>query len=475
MYHLQLKGRASGLLQGGLVIQGQYQPNSNVSRLQVAFQNVQSSHLGRLPLTDLNGIIEFTETGIRLHDLSFKLRSLPFYLSGEISNVSSQLPSWNLNLHVNTDRLPVVLQVRGDLEDQSISGEVTLLGAVYHFEGAITRDRTGFQMHDLMIDNGYRADAVLQLTDGHYQLRAERDRQSFLFDLNLNNFDIDLQFNINHFKFYQHDITTFARLRMSPIEELWEARDYRFLTNMQTDYLIVNYHPFEDFRASFFISQYGIDEFDAHWGSMGRLTGTVDFDESISVDAEMIISSFSLQELDAIGFRHLPSSLECLVEGKITMVGTIEAPEVHGKMTFSEGKIGTLKFDGGHLEFRGHAPYFRVINSKVRRKGNTLEIRGDIDFALNNIFRKLEVVSTEQIILWNGLDLSSELKASAEQHSIAVGGGGEAPTASDYGPGTLGQRKVEIEYAFDEKRSVSVVAEEERNNPLVTVGPKFKF
>ena len=100
-------------------------------------------------------------------------------------------------------------------------------------------------------------------------------------------------------------------------------------------------------------------------------------------------------------------------------------------------------------------------------------LKGDIDFELENIFQKVKIVSLDQIIIWKGLDISSEIKTRAESRDPRI-------SNTSLSPAPLGasrpESKLEAEYALRDGKSLAVVAKkEESGQQIVTIGPKVRF
>ncbi|PIQ85124.1 MAG: hypothetical protein COV74_10050 [Candidatus Omnitrophica bacterium CG11_big_fil_rev_8_21_14_0_20_45_26] len=476
LYEINLGAELGGMVLGQAQAEGKFKPSDRMSRLKVNLRHAALAPELGIPVTQVNGEFMVEENRIEIKSLSFKLRGLPFHLSGSISGWLQGALQFNLASYVDIDRKPLIVQIAGDLAEESISGEAVLLGAVYQFEGRLRKDDEGFHMDEVDFDNNYRGTGDFLIHEGRYRFRAERELQRFDFNLNLKNFNADLNLNVNHFKFFDHDLTTLAHMSFIPMDAAWQRGAYQFESMMETEYLVFDYHPLDDFHSSFTISQYGIDGLEAVWGGVSKLTGSIDFDDAVTVDGELLINQLDLTGLNSIGFHRMPESLEGTLDGKVRLIGQISRPEIQSRLTFSNGKIGNFKFDNGTIEARGVSPYLRLINSKVMRKGNTFLIRGDIDFELENIFQKVEIVSLDQIVLWKGIDITGELKTISDPRTLRFPAGDHVPTTSDSGPYAAAENKrFEMEYALDKKRSISVVAEDNGEKPLVTVGPKLRF
>ncbi len=474
-FNLAFKGELSGSAAGVVEVHGVVRPETKAGKIELQLDQVHFLPASRIPVSEMSGKVEVSESKIAIEELHFKLRGFPLAVSGEIENVFTPYPKWNLSLKLFKEEKPFRLDVKGDLENQSMEGKMDFLGRLYQFTGSLTADQTGFQLDDIVFDNGYEAYGIFDLKEGHYLIKAEREKQRFSFDLDLSRLNVILDFNLNHLPFFGHDLTTFARLTMDPVESRVQLGDYRFRASIKTDYFIFDFHPLRDFQAEFQISESGVDQLTAHWGNASHLKGSVTFGKAVSIDGMMTIDQFKLEELKYLGAHPMPMSLEGALEGKMRVFGEVERPDISGQLSVHDGKIGDFKYDAATIDFYGEPPYFKLLDSKIMRKDNTFLIKGDIDFTLENIFQKVKIVSVDQIVIWKGLDVSSEIKTRAEArakdpNALNV----PAPiNAATSGPGS---KKVEAEYTIEKGKSLKVVAEEEEGGQqIVTVGPKLRF
>ncbi len=283
--------------------------------------------------------------------------------------------------------------------------------------------------------------------------------------------------NVNHLKIFDHDLTTFAKIKANPLEPAWTEGNKRFAVELSTDYFIFDYHPLKDFQANFNLSEAGLEAFTAEWGNGCHMKGSFAFSQPLTFDFTILVDAFKLSELPALGLHPMPVSFDGTLEGKVHAIGDVQKPDVSGNFSVENGKIGNFKFDHADLAFYGTPPNLNLLDSKIMRKDNTFLIKGDIDLSLTNIFQKIKIISVDQIVIWKGLDVTSEIQSRSElvRSNASLN---SAPTASGTGSrgGAEGGRKVAAEYSITDHGSLSVTAEEsEDKQHLVTVGPKVRF
>ena len=467
-------GQTSGIASGSVRVEGSLKPGAKSGSLDFRFEDVDFLPPSRLPITELNGNVQVSDSKIVLSNIRFKLRGLPIDLSGSVERPFTPNPKWNFSGHAAKGNKLVGFNVSGDLKDESIAGAVDLFGSSFPFNGNVSYDQTGFQLSHLKFENGYEGYGAFRLHDRRYEFKAENGKQRFSLDLNLINLDVDLDFNLSHLQLANHDVTAFGKVRLSPVGAHWDAGDYRMKGYLKTGYLIFDFHPLNDFQADFEIAEFGVNPLIAKWGTSSNLKGSLAFGDSPSLDSTILINGFKLQELKFLGLHPMPLSFEGTLEGKIRLVGKMEKPDVSGRLMIHNGKIGDFKYDEAILEFYGAPPYLRLLDSKIIRKDNTFLIKGDVDFQLENIFQKIKVVSLDQIVIWKGLDIASEIETRAKSRIIDFERiDALAPiTAARSGANAA---KVEAEYTLKGGKSLTLTAEEHENGQVVTAGPKWRF
>lgn len=473
--HLNFKGALSGIANGGVTIWGELNQNQKEARLECMLEDA-SLNTSSVAVTHINGKVLLSNDKVHFDNLTLNVRTLPVELSGEIAQAFQPFPKWYFAIKLpKIKKSSLALDVQGDTETRSISGSVHSLGRILKFEGLLQFFQDAFAFQNLNFDNGYLAQAEFGYESGVYSLRANKGVERFNFDLNLKDFKTRFHININHWKIGGHDITTSANINLEPIDSKWELGDYRFKGDLQTNYFILNYHPLRDFKAEYEISELGLNPVSAQWGGTSHLTGSMSFGPNPSVDFQMQMADVALNEFQAIGSHPLPLSMEGTLEGRLRMMGFMASPEVSGRLVVRQGKISDFKYDEAIVEFYGAMPHLKLLDSKIVKKDNTFLIQGEIDFALKNILQKVKIVSLEQVIIWKGLDVESEV----EGRSVA------SPSPSPVNDllkplnasTTPDRQKIEAEYEIGGNRSIQVTAEKEKNGEegLVTVGPKIRF
>ena len=473
--NLNVQARAGELADGLMNVRGFVEVGAKSGNLEIEFKDLTFLPGTNIPIAHLYGNISLSHTKAVIRQLRFQLRGLPCELSGEVENIFSPQPSFKLSWRLLEGSRPTSLDLESNLADQSIHGKLVLLGRKFGFDGVVTSDPTGIQLHDLAVDNGFRAYGSFDLKTSKVQLRAERDEQRYSTDLSVKDFNVNFNLDFSHLPIAGHDLTAFAKLRMKPIEAEWAKGNHQLQASVETDYFIVDRHPLQDFQSSFQISPYGLSSMTARWKGISELKGSVAFGHPSALDLTLLVGGLDLTHLRYLGSHRMPASLHGMLTGKLMMKGPVREPDITGQFSVQDGKIGEFDYDYATLHFHGLRSFLTLDDSKVVKKDKTFGLRGSIDFNSDNIFERVEVVSMGQIVVWKGLRLGRELKRASieENHQSHFGEGGSQESGREE---WLGGSKVGMDYAFSGKRSISVAAEEDDNgNQMVKVGPKLKF
>ena len=145
----------------------------------------------------------------------------------------------------------------------------------------------------------------------------------------------------------------------------------------------------------------------------------------------------------------------------IILIIPLENPNLNGAFVVSQGSIGSFKYDRASMNFSGQLPYLILNDSKVWVGKNAFKLSGGLDFKLGNFLEGVKIESSENIVLWRGLELSSSLKEVPVER-LRSGAGAVA--------------RVEADYKLTDRSSLRVTAEEDQSSKeYVTAGPKLKF
>ncbi len=182
----------------------------------------------------------------------------------------------------------------------------------------------------------------------------------------------------------------------------------RFLLKgaIQTDYLIFNYAPLDDFKGNFAVSFDRLSDVNVSWGDVYRAVGTVEFGESKQIEGELFVDNLNLADHESIWGYLIPDFIQGKVNSVVKFHGDAHNPQIDGFIRSGVGKFMDLEFKKTLLNFSGDRKLLTMGSAKIYRTNSSLDLRGSVDFTKTNIFHDLYLESSEKIILWRGWDLS---------------------------------------------------------------------
>ncbi len=474
LFDVRFKSHLADVASGSVLAYGEVDPNKKQYHLEVALANVALSEASQIPITHLNGTIEIENDVVRIRKAQFLLRGIPCEVSGEIENVFSEKPVFALSFELQEGQLPIRSDIRISFKEGTVSGTLNFTTLQYQFSGSVMGEPSNFQIDKLLINNLYQASAGFDLKKGTLQIEANRKDKARRLQLNfsLAKFDWQMAFKIDHLDLFGFDLVTYAIVNLKPFEETWQKGTHIFEVDIATEYLIFQHEPLRDFKASAKISTEGITDILAHWGNVSELRGKISFGRIPEGNLTLQVGPLPLTEVQSFGAHPLPLSFDGILEGKLDVTGALEAPNLLGAFTISKGTVGSLQYDQAIINFSGQLPYLVLKDSKIRKGKNNFMLKGGFDFRLHNIFEGVQVDNFEHIIIWKGLELSSELQDS----NSPTGRGASGRSRSELKNGDANLSKVEAEYKLGERTSLNVTAEEDQaKKEYLTAGPKIKF
>ena len=357
--------------------------------------------------------------------------------------------------------MTVRVEVLIDFKTQGIEGAIQTPFEKYRFLGSIQGKPADFQITELVINDMYQASGRFDSKNRTYEIKWGREGERYEAAFSMADFLWMLTVKLDHYQFFDFDVVTSAVIRLEPDDSKWHGGEHVFQAEMKTDYLIFQYHPLRDFKATAKLSARGIDEFLAHWGQVSELRGRLSFEAVPKAEAVLRVAPLELNALAALGIHPLPQSLEGTFEGQLEIKGPLENPNLNGAFAVSRGSICSFKYDQASMNFSGQLPYLILNDSKGWVGKNSFKLSGGLDFKLGNFLEGVKIESSENIVLWRGLELSSSLKEVPVER-LRSGAGAVA--------------RVEADYKLTDRSSLRVTAEEDQSDKeYVTAGPKLKF
>jgi len=449
----------SDFLEGHASLTGQIDLNERQFNLEFILRDLRLNRESPLALRDVQGVIRIENHKIEIQELRGKVHDWDLFLSGKVlepfglSLLKARLELRKAEPFLNTD-------FEVNLSDQSLRGQLRLFpkGEI-PFEGRISRQGIRWWIEDLKIGDQYRGYGKLDLSSGEYRLYAESQKQRLTLDSNLKGESLRFGVHLDHVPFWGLDLVTAFHVVLRPKETRWEDQPWRFSGAFSTDYFLLEYEPFRDFRGTFDISPAGLHDFKSEWGGMFDMVGEILLqDEQPTGNATLRVHDFDLSRIQEFATKPLPQGIRGILEGKMKIEGDFRKPEVAGNFSIKNGSMGRLQYDRAMIHFKGFPPYLPLQESKILKGRTTLYMNGAIDMSLSNPFYGVRVQTDDKLILWKGLVLNT----SQEAGDIEIAG------PVPHGPSL----RVMVGDMNDSDTAAAVMQEE---NKVAGVGPKIEF
>ncbi len=448
-----------GFAAGQIHVRGEIDPERGTHRLELRLKSVTLSEKSPFPLESIQGNVRWEGDNLYFEDLRAHLHGWETSIGGQFLNLGSK-PSFDLDWLAGKKEMGVRLALSCDLSREEVHGTLKIAGEPEkNFKGKIKFKDLTLVFDRLLINDYYHGKGQFDLQSGDSRFDLEEGIQRFSVQTNLRDLDFDLGFDLNHFKMAGLDVVTGARVRLRPESTFKDERGWRFQADLSTDYLILEYIPFEDFQARFQVDSYGIKNFIGSWGGAFEIYGGILFKgKTPEMKFQIKVHDFDLTRAREIGIKPLPRRLEGLLEGKLKLEGPLRKPEVTGNFAIKSGILNRLSFDRAMFRFRGFPPHLPLEDSRVLKGRTTLYIVGALDLSLSNMFHGVRIQTADNFVIWKGWAIDGNEATGDFEIQKAIG---NLPVSMALKPGS------------------TPPGAGETNNPqedsYVTLGPKIKF
>lgn len=452
---VQLVSELSGVAQGKIQIRGVTDPALRHYELLVSLENVTFSPESHFPLERLSGNLRVSEKSIHLVGLTSFLHDWEVHWRGEIEDWQNQ-PKVDLEVVHKKGKSPFRFSLQMDFASQKLQGEWSWTGRVWPFRGKVVREGKKVLFPSLEMPHQYQGKGEIDHTNGDYDFWLEREKRRFHLHSNVNRAEFETDFQLDHASIGSLDWVVSGKARFTPLPKRAGERRPRFRGEVQTDYLIVEFEPLQDFRGTFELSPEEVEAIDFRWSQFFHLGGRILFrGGEPREDLVLRVEQFPLATIQELGGRPFPQDLTGTLEGKLKLQGELVRPEIQGYFTIKDGTIEKLDFDRAIIQFQGFPPYLRLYDSKVFKGRNTLKMTGAINLTLQNIFHGIQIRGPDHLVIWKGMSFYWKEGKSAIQ--------GEKP---------LGKK---MAMGLELGTGVSDSQGEEREESHAVLGPKLKF
>lgn len=414
---LHLDAKSRGLINGLLRIDGTWGLDPKTRKLKVAVQEFSPGEELPLPLEQGRAEVVVHGDGIDIQNLEASFHGWNIQLKGKMLQQEAG-PQFTGALVLGDGEDTGRLSGTADFGKKTFSGKLTPpQRESLPFEGRLHREGSRVEFGEIHLPDGVEGKGSLDFHTGDYRFHFEKGRQRLSVVSNLRGLDFRLQVDLNHLKLYGADIVTRASIRLIPASRVFEDRPWRFYGELQTDYLILESTPFDDFRGEFEAGPFGLRDLRATWGKSFSAEGDMRLrEDGPEVKLSVAVRDFDLRTVREFWNRPLPANFGGRVDGKLQIEGAIPQPEVTGHFRVRDGSFGRLDYDSGVIRFRGFVPYLPLEESKIMRGRMSLDLVGALDFSLENMFYGVRVQTGDKLVLWKGWALNT----SAEEGDLEI-------------------------------------------------------
>ncbi|MBI4114995.1 MAG: hypothetical protein HY447_00290 [Candidatus Omnitrophica bacterium] len=400
---LNLAGQLEGIAQGKIKIKGFTDTAFKHYELEIQPESVSFLPESRIPLKGLDGAFRLTDQSIQIEDLKSLLYDWEVDWTGRIENWQTE-PKISMDMTHKKGKFPFQFSIQVDLKSHTLEGEGAWVGRTYPFRGQVSREGKSVLFSKLELPHDYKGKGEFDWESGDYHLQFDRERRRFDIHSNLKELVFQTEFQLDHASINHLDWVVLGQARFTPLAKRASDEGPRLKGEIKTNYLIVEYEPFEDFQGSFELSAEGVDAINCKWGVFFDLGGRILFKGGeVRQDLVLRVNDFPLMQIQDFAGRPVPSNLSGELEGKLKLRGELKKPEVQGYFTIKDGTIDKLEFDRMVIQFQDFPPYLPLYDSKVFRGRNTLQLTGAIDLRLQNFFHGIQIKGPDHLVIWKGI------------------------------------------------------------------------
>ncbi|HOW59945.1 MAG TPA: hypothetical protein PLO78_09515 [Candidatus Omnitrophota bacterium] len=461
---VDVRAKVSGFLKGTVRICGTIQSNKSSHNLSMELEDMSFSNDIPVPLTEMKGKVRWVDQDLFFDDLQANLHGWQTALTGSFLNHQGQ-PAITLHARVGKGTPWFKLDFSLNLLERKFEGVFQpAAGTASNFRGNVFRKGKKFLMESFWVDPGYHGRGEWDFATGNYELIFEKGTKRLAVHSNLRGLEFVLYFHLDHWRVLGLDLVTQGKLFLRHLTPHWRSKELLFRGNFETDYFILERQPFEDLKGTFELSPYGITNLRTSWGTAFQMAGQVVFlGKKPKIKCLLRVSDFNLGLVHEFASKPLPKELGGFLDGKLSIEGEMNKPEITGTFNVQDGKWGRLRYDRGIIRFRGFPPYFPMEGSKILKGRSTFFLTGAIDLKLDNVFAGVKIETPDHLVIWKGLEATlHEADRSVELNRSKLGKWGE-----------LSVFEAETHESNATEKTGGLKDSEDEN--VVQFGPKLKF
>jgi hypothetical protein len=479
VFSVHFSAFGGGDLSGELALSGICNRSDGSYDLNVVMKDGAVRSLSFFPIENLKGTLRIADNTIHIEDISFTMRDIPVRVMGTIANFEDE-PILNLNFAIETAHYVAGFTIFGTTDNLKIKGN-SVIADVYHYlyAGDIILSEGGFLLRNLVINDHYTATGDFSFLEGTYTLIVRRKDQDLRLHFVHDDYTLKIEFALNHISFLNYDFVTVGTLTLTPALQFWTDKKFIMNAVVETDYMIFNYTPLNDFKGTFTLTPHTMEKMKLQWGNVYELTGNINLDEPRSVDIVLTIAGLNVSNYENFGGIELAKNLEAVIEGRTTFIGPLSNPQIEGYIRSSAGKYKVFDFDKALISFYGDRYILEFKDSKLFRNDKTFHVKGKIDFRQPNIFHDVYMESSERIILWRGWDLSKQVGDSTINVKRQIADGVDLSLHGKYRSSASDESRVHqgasLDYRYEDDQTISLSFEDADSDEMVALIHRIKF
>ncbi len=432
------------------------------------------------PLNKVNGTIALSGEDLVVKKVKFEVSDFLFETEGVLKNLTAANPEIDLNINGKSDFFKLNFNLFGSLNDISLKGYFSFRDKRYPFLGEGMLDKDGLKIDELRFNGVYVGTLNCDLRRNNYSLFLSSGKRSVNLELLWDGINYIIQFDFQHISVFEKDIVGKGRVKISP-SFYSISGDMSYDATLDSDYIIVNYIPFNNLKLKTLISTGYAKKISAEWGDAYSFGGDIYFHNGGKIDCELKAKNLTLKkgnENTKFFEFFFPVDLEADMDAVINFKGKLFDPQISGTINARNGKFGDITFERGVVNFSGDKKMLVLSDSKVYHSGAPFRIKGNINFMQKNIFNDIVVESVSKLIVWHGWDMVKKEGESSINITKALGDNLAISLSGAYSSGDEDaddKREASLKYNYKDGQSLSVDFEDNSYEDVVSLKHKISF
>lgn len=457
---LSVTAQADGIIRGNVRINGQVDFIRRTHDLNLELKSVELDDSIALPFGGLNGTFRWTGDQVSWSGVRADIRGWQVKLDGSFKHYTLK-PVLDASFRFDRKAYWGRFNLSADLSSETfLMTFQPSVGRDFSISGRMKKNDEQLSFDSIESTFGYGGEGLLNFKTGDYRWKFFKKNQEIEIVSNMRGMNFSVAAKLDHVRLNRLDLVTSFRVQIVPLSGKSGEDEMRFRGSFETDYFILEYAPFEDFRGSFDLTTAGVQNWVSSWGKSFKMDGHADWSKGdLSGRLQLRVAGFDLSEVQEFASKPLPKRLGGLLDGKLTAEGSFKRPEVIGRFTIKEGALGRLDYDRGIIQFRGFPPYLPLTDSKIYKGRSTLILAGALDLKLKNMFHGVQIQNQDKLVIWKGWEVHS----SESEGLLEVGN-----DKTFFPPITVERRE-------GRQQNLTGGTEDPQEEKVVSAGPRFKF